>query len=336
MLFREQGIRVFGNLDSHLWTYTGSIFSTEKPNLFLGFGGALLLALPRDHPPGGGPPFQTERVPSSGGRRPSRPFGTSVVLKLPATAVATLFYHYSAGLIEAALDALVHPNAPPPLVSVAVSAISAASREGLALPPGTAGALWNRVVQAPGAMWGSDAAEVVGRLAGRPLLEAILSAVFEPDAGRELTRAALMALAVPASAAKLLDADLLRLAERVEGRAALDLANVVLGVFESRRVDDSILELIAARCTASADPLVRGATLDLHALRGRRNVEAIEAFLLRDPSARVRSATALRIGELLDPEVALALVGYALGVEANREVVVELLRAQAELVALCP
>jgi hypothetical protein len=240
---------------------------------------------------------------------------------------------YPAGSIEAALDALVRSDTPPPLLSVAVSALGTAAREGLVLPLGTAVAFWDRVAQTPGAVWASDAAEVAGCLADQTLLHTILSNVLAPNAGRELTHVALMALAVPAAAATLVDADLLRLAQRLRGRAVLDLLDVILAVVETRFLDDGILETIALRWTSSTDPVVRGATLDLHALRGRRNVEAVEGLLLRDPSPRVRGTTALRIGELLDPELALALVGHALGVEANREVIVELLRAQAELVA---
>ena len=154
--------------------------------------------------------------------------------------------------------------------------------------------------------------------------------------GRELTRGALSALAEPAAAAQVTDAQLLRLAERVESRAVVDLANVVLAVSETRRVEDDVLETIASRWTESPDPSVRCAALDLHALRGRLNVEAVEGLLLRDPSPRVRGAAAVRVGELLDSEVALALVGHALGPEETREVVVDLLRAQAELVSLTP
>ena len=240
---------------------------------------------------------------------------------------------YPASLIDAALDALVCPSTPPALVAVAVSALSAASREGLVLPLGSAIALWERIVQAPGAPWATDAAEVVGSLADQVLVESVVAAVLVPDAGRDLVHAALIALSVQASAEKLVDADFLRLAERVEGRAVLDLVNILLAVVETRFLDDGIVEPIAARWTNSADPVVRGAALDLHTLRGRRNVEAVEGLLLRDPSPRVRGTTALRIGELLDPEVALALVGHALGTETNRDVIVELLRAQAELVA---
>lgn len=238
------------------------------------------------------------------------------------------------GLIDAALATLLHPDTPPALVAVAVAALAAASRERLVLPPATARAVWDRVLQAPGAMWATEAADVVGRLADGVLVETVVSAVMAPDAGRELIHAALGALATPAAAAKLADAYLLRLAERVDGRAVTDLVHVVLTVVETRQVDDAVLETIAARWSASADPVVRGAALDLHALRGRRNVEGIEGLLLRDPSPRVRSTTALRIGELLDAEVALALVGHALGTETNREVIVELLRAQAELVGV--
>jgi hypothetical protein len=121
----------------------------------------------------------------------------------------------------------------------------------------------------------------------------------------------LSALADLAAAARVADAYLLRLAERVEGRLIVDLTNVVPVVSETRRIDDAMLDAIASRCTASPDPSVRCAALELHALRGRRNVEAVEELLLRDPSPRVRGATAVHVGELLDPDVALALVGLA-------------------------
>jgi hypothetical protein len=237
-------------------------------------------------------------------------------------------------LLELALATVLDPRANSSLLAVAVVALSAAAREGLCLPDETPRLLWARISDCPVARWAEDAADVVGLLFDVRLLETIIRTIVAPDSGTDLLRVALSALACPTAAAQLTDAHLLRLAERVEGRAIVDLANVVLVVSETRRVDDSVLEAIASRWTTSPEPFVRSTALELHALRRRRDVEAIEGLLLRDPSPRVRAAAAIRIGELLDPDVALALVGHALGLESTREVVVDLLRAQADLVAV--
>lgn len=237
-------------------------------------------------------------------------------------------------MLEAALAVVRDGRAGGGLLAVAVVTLSTAAREGLPLPDETPRLLWDAIIDSPGATWAGDAADVVGGLADGLLVETIILTIASPDAGRDLTRIALSALADPAAAALVTDPQLLRLAERVEGRAVIELANVVVVVSETRRVDDAVLDEIAARWTASPDPSVRCAALELHALRGWRSVEAVEGLLVRDPSPRVRAATAVRIGELLDPDVALALVGHALELEATREVIVDLLRAQADLVAM--
>jgi hypothetical protein len=105
--------------------------------------------------------------------------------------------------------------------------------------------------------------------------------VSSPDVGRDLTRVALSALADPAAATTVTDAHLL------------------LAPSGARGAPSSIWSTWSSPCPGRAgwmagvlepDPTVRSAALDLHAPRGRRNVEAVEKLLLRDPSPRVRGA----------------------------------------------
>jgi hypothetical protein len=79
-------------------------------------------------------------------------------------------------------------------------------------------------------------------------------------------------LAVPAAAAKVNGADVLGLAESVEGRAIVALVDVILSASEARPVANALVETIASRCAASANPIVRATALDLHALRGVEEV----------------------------------------------------------------
>jgi hypothetical protein len=104
-----------------------------------------------------------------------------------------------------------------------------------------------------------------------------------------------------------------------------------MNAHEARGVDEETLAGVSAQWGASPDCRVRAASIEIHALRRRRDVEAIEALLLRDPAPMVRSVTATRIGELLEPEMALLLVVDALRSEGNREVQIELFHAHAEL-----
>jgi hypothetical protein len=158
-------------------------------------------------------------------------------------------------LLELALATVRDPRANGGLLSVAVAALSTAAREGLPLPGETPTLLWERLVDCPGATWAGDAADVVGLLADERLVETIIGTVVAPDAGREVIHMGFSALADPAAAAKVTDAHLLQLAERVEGSAVVDLANVVLVVSDTRRVDDGVLDAIASRWTASPGPL---------------------------------------------------------------------------------
>lgn len=227
---------------------------------------------------------------------------------------------------------VLEDDAPAAEATVAIAALVTAVQAGLNTAGSVASLLWTRVERSPSAPWASDAADAVGKIANRGLVEKIVTAVMSGDSGRDLRSAGLSALAVPHAAALVLDNELLAMAETTTDRLAYDLVHVVVSASETRKIEPTTIKMLIARWRSHDHSCLRIAACDLLELvAAEERQKMIEHALTNDPSVRVRGYCALKLMDLVSPELAASIIHAALSAEEHEAVRDDLRRALADL-----